>query len=340
MYSGIDCTPKEFVSRLNKFAHARTVEPIPIDLINQPEKWRRILEANVDIFAESMRQNGQLQPIGLVPAKEVGRYDIKWGEQRLLGAKKLNWTHIDAVVLRDVSKAEADLMTLDENIARNGYSCVLEEACARTQQKALYLQLHPETGRGGDRRSNRASNPNNSVLVEPFTAYVANETNQSSDRVEQLVRIGTSLGPYADTLYGTPIADSFTELLALSRCSKDELPRLVEHICSGRASKVSDAKNVTVTTGTFTRSDERRKLGKGASNTRQSEIVPSEGDEIQPQRNPNSYNQYVALAREKLVELEDAAKMDPQMLAEYLTAVLPVRNPNLWQRFVSAVYDP
>ena len=52
------------------------------------------------------------------------------------------------------------------------------------------------------------------------------------------------------------------------------------------------------------------------------------------------YNQYVALAREKLVELEDAAKMDPQMLAEYLTAVLPVRNPNLWQRFVSAVYDP
>ena len=179
-------TPKEFVSRLNKFAHARTVEPIPIDLINQPEKWRRILEANVDIFAESMRQNGQLQPIGLVPAKEVGRYDIKWGEQRLLGAKKLNWTHIDAVVLRDVSKAEADLMTLDENIARNGYSCVLEEACARTQQKALYLQLHPETGRGGDRRSNRASNPNNSVLVEPFTAYVANETNQSSDRVEQL----------------------------------------------------------------------------------------------------------------------------------------------------------
>jgi hypothetical protein len=89
--------------------------------------------------------------------------------------------------------------------------------------------------------------------VEPFTAYVARAINQSIDRVEQLVKIGQTFEPYIDRLYGTPNEDTFTELLALSRCSKDKLPRLVELISSGSVSKVSDAKKAIAVANTASR---------------------------------------------------------------------------------------
>jgi ParB family chromosome partitioning protein len=323
-----------------KLDHHRTVESVPLDLINPPAKWRRIYEANVDILAKSMSENGQLQPIGLLPAKEQGRYDMAWGESRRLAKKKLNSTTIDAVVLRGLSQAEADLLTLEENIARNGYFCVLEEACAHTEHKRLYLVLHPETARGGDRRSERASKPNKSDLIEPFTAYVANARNESVDRIEQLVKIGTALGPYANTLYGTPIKNSFTELLALSRCSNEDLPRLVDLICSKQFSKVSDARNLISGGAALSQSAGKALPEERDKNPDQSELVPSEGKEIPRPSGPNNYSQYVTAARKKLADLEDAGKMDPLALVEYLVAVLPPRNPNLWQRFVSSVYNP
>jgi hypothetical protein len=78
-------------------------------------------------------------------------------------------------------------------------------------------------------------------LTPTFTVYAASLSNQSPDRVEQLVKIGIELSPYKDLLYGTPIEDSFTELLSLSRCEKD-IPTIVASIHSGKFSRVDDAK--------------------------------------------------------------------------------------------------
>jgi ParB-like chromosome segregation protein Spo0J len=127
--------------------HGSRIDSVSLDAINPPKDWRRIIPANVDSIANSMLVEGQLEPIGLVPAKERGRYDLKWGEHRRLAAIKIGWTHINAVVLRGVSQDHLDLMTLDENLARSsGYSCVLEEAIMRAEQKKKYLRLHPRQG--------------------------------------------------------------------------------------------------------------------------------------------------------------------------------------------------
>jgi hypothetical protein len=100
--------------------------------------------------------------------------------------------------------------------------------------------------------------PISSVLVEPFTAYVASERNESVDRVEQLVKIGTTLEPFVERLYGTEIENSFTELLALSRCSNEDLPRVVDLICSRHVSKVSDAKRLILGGGALSQSASAR----------------------------------------------------------------------------------
>jgi len=226
---------------MNNITEVYGEESISIEAINPPAVWRRISEAHVVVLMQSMRTNGQLQPIGLEHAKEPGRYDLRWGEHRRLAGKKLGWKNIRAVVLRDLSPAEANLVTLDENLARNGYTCVLEEAMARAKQKELYEQLHPETSWGGVRHQDESSNPKNSDLIPPFTQYVANASNQSRDRIELLVKIGRRLTPYADMLFGTSVEDKLTELLALSRTEGDVLP-LIELIQSGSVSTVADAK--------------------------------------------------------------------------------------------------
>ncbi|MDA4130366.1 MAG: ParB/RepB/Spo0J family partition protein [Thaumarchaeota archaeon] len=71
---------------------------------------------------------------------------------------------------------------------------------------------------------------------------------------------------------------------------------------------------------------------------RKGAISPAQGKKIQGPK--NEFDQYMALAREKLADLEASSKMDPQKLAEFLCLVLPIRNPNLWERLVSTVYSP
>jgi hypothetical protein len=227
---------------LNAFSKVYNVESVPLDAINPPVGWRKIIETNVDTLAQSMLQNGQLQPVGLIPAKDEGRYDLKWGEHRRLVARKLNWKNIDAVVIRGLSPTEADILTLEENLARNSYACVLEEAIARSRQKELYLQLHPETGPGGNRHQDKLSNPNSSDLIPPpYSVYVANASNESRDRIELLVKIGVKLAPYADLLFGTPLENNQADLLALCRYEGDILP-LIELVRGGSVSTVADAK--------------------------------------------------------------------------------------------------
>ena len=78
---------------MENFENSAEDELIPIDAINPPAEWRRINEDNVDVLAQSMNTVGQLQPIGLQPAKDQERYDLEWGEHRRLGAEK---TWLDA----------------------------------------------------------------------------------------------------------------------------------------------------------------------------------------------------------------------------------------------------
>ncbi len=220
------------------------VQSIPLEVINPPIEWRRIIEANIDILAQSMAENGQLQSIGLVPAKERGRFDLKWGETRRRAAIKLGWKDIKANVLHNLSPAQANLVTLEENLARNGYSCVLEEAIARAKQKELYIQLHPETRRGGDRHTSVA-NPNPSVMIPPFTVAAAKSSNQSRDKIELLVKIGNKLAPFANKLYDTPLEDNLTELLALARYEGDLEP-VIQKFENGSASTVAEAVGATI----------------------------------------------------------------------------------------------
>ena len=93
-------------------------QSIPIDQIRpSPHQARKTFdEASIQALAESIKQEGLLQPItvrrlGDTAVDDVGRatnfFELIGGERRFRAVKLLGWTAIDAKVIKTISEAEA-----------------------------------------------------------------------------------------------------------------------------------------------------------------------------------------------------------------------------------------
>ena len=90
---------------------------------NQPRKWFN----GINELAESIRENGLLEPIMVRPAAD-DRYEIIHGERRWRACKLTGLEKIEATV-RDATDAEAYQLALIENVQRRDLDA-LEEAAA------------------------------------------------------------------------------------------------------------------------------------------------------------------------------------------------------------------
>lgn len=107
-------------------SHSEMSRDIPVALIDAGQYRVRIhIPPNVDDLADSIRQFGLLEPIGVVA--DGPRYQLIYGERRLIAIKKLGWTAVPAKVL--ANPKNAIIITLTENIQREQLN-LLEEARA------------------------------------------------------------------------------------------------------------------------------------------------------------------------------------------------------------------
>lgn len=96
------------------------VQRIAIDSITQKLNYR--IDYRSEDLAElmrSMKDHGLLQPIGVAKSKS-NKYVAMYGNRRIFAAKKLGWSHIEAIV-HDMNAADQNVaMTLNgvENIIR------------------------------------------------------------------------------------------------------------------------------------------------------------------------------------------------------------------------------
>jgi ParB family chromosome partitioning protein len=130
-----------------------TIVPIAIERIAVGERLRAVDPDWVVLLAASLSERGQDTPVIVGPADSEGRHALIAGAHRLEAARRLGWTEIAAVV-RDLGPIEARLAEIDENLMRRELS-ELDRAVFLAERAALWEALHPETGRGGDRRSLR-----------------------------------------------------------------------------------------------------------------------------------------------------------------------------------------
>lgn len=110
----------------------QVVQLVPITQIlpNQYQPRKRFPEDGLDSLAESIRQNGILQPI-LVRRKGDGIYELIAGERRFRAAKLANLSTVP-VIIRNSKDDESAVLALVENIQRKDLN-PMEEAKSYTQ---------------------------------------------------------------------------------------------------------------------------------------------------------------------------------------------------------------
>lgn len=95
------------------------VEIVNLKDIEQNENSRVIYkETDLSDLMFSMKNDGLLQPVGVMKTKEGG-LEAVWGNRRITAAKKLGWKTITAVVTNYQTDVDRDLIGLVENMKRS-----------------------------------------------------------------------------------------------------------------------------------------------------------------------------------------------------------------------------
>lgn len=117
---------------------------LSIDQIDRRPDARAINEKTVSGLVESIASIGLLNPIRV---REHGdRWQVIAGVHRLEASRALGLAEIEATVVND-DDLHAELAMIDENLCRAELS-PSDRARQTARRKAIYLELHPETGHG------------------------------------------------------------------------------------------------------------------------------------------------------------------------------------------------
>lgn len=182
---------------------------VPVDQIFPRADARPIDAATISGLVQSIAEVGLINPIR-VRKSEAG-WEVIAGAHRLEAHRQLGLIDISAIVVID-DDLHAELAMIDENLCRAELSPA-DKAKHTARRKAIYLALHPETGHGGDRKSDQVANS----ATRSFTDETASLTGQAPrtvrldaergekviDEVFDLIR-GTKLdtGSYLDKIKG------------------------------------------------------------------------------------------------------------------------------------------
>lgn len=106
---------------------------VPIDKIEiNPSQPRKVFkEKEIEELAQSIRENGIIQPIIVSQNTETNNYLLIAGERRYRAAKMVGLEHVPVIVKR-TNKKDHMIMSIIENVQRSDLNCV-EEALAYYQ---------------------------------------------------------------------------------------------------------------------------------------------------------------------------------------------------------------
>jgi len=206
------------------------IQRIKLSDITVADRVRPTDEDYVAMLANSMAENGQMQPILIRPTPNGDTpYKLIFGAHRHAAATLLEWTEIDATVQK-LSADEAELIEIDENLIRHDLN-VLDKAISLAKRKDVYERLHPHTKHGGDRISNLFSEQVDKSGDLKFTADAAEKLGVSERSIERAVQMASKLDPAAmQALRGTPAVNNQSHLLALCKLTPAEQKKAVRKV--------------------------------------------------------------------------------------------------------------
>jgi len=189
------------------------MQAIPIEQIRHRQDARHRDESALNALAESMGEIGLINPIRVRPVG-AGLFEVVAGSHRLQAAELLEWPTISAFVASD-DDLHAELAMIDENLVRAELSAV-ERAEQTARRKAIYLELHPETTHGGDRKPDQVAN----LATRSFASATASATGLGERTVRRDAERGEKVfAPTMDIIRGTAL-DTGTYLDKIKKIDK------------------------------------------------------------------------------------------------------------------------
>lgn len=144
---------------LGEEAPSGEVRRVPLKAIvpNPLQPRREFSEEELGELAESIRENGLLQPLVVRPAPGAeGRFELVAGERRLRAIRSLEWEDVAAVV-RDVSDETLLVLALVENLQREALNPLEEAEGYRTLAESFDLTQEEIARSVGKERSTVAN---------------------------------------------------------------------------------------------------------------------------------------------------------------------------------------
>jgi len=187
---------------------------IPLDEIDASGRTRPVSEAAARQMAADIAERGQRQPVEVARVKGGG-WRLVSGGHRYLACRLLGRTAIDAL---EVKGNDLELRRDEhlDNLTSNTLT-MLERAVALADLRRIYTRLHPETKRGGDRKSADFKQENQSANFAFCSAVVA-RSEIKRRAILQSAAIGDGLAASViERLRGSAIEDNQRELELLSR---------------------------------------------------------------------------------------------------------------------------
>ena len=200
------------------------------------ERMRKLLDQkHVEDLVESIKEIGLLEPI-IITKENI----LVSGLHRLEACKKLGQSEIEVRIF-NFDELHKDLAEIDENLLHKELS-VLEHADHLKRRKEIYELLYPETKQyvaGGKARQKTATRK---MRVAGFASDAAKKLKKSEATIYRELQIAENIDEgVKKELRGTELADSKTDLLKLSRLSKEKQKKVVSCLKEKKSGSVSMA---------------------------------------------------------------------------------------------------
>ncbi|MBQ7873962.1 MAG: ParB/RepB/Spo0J family partition protein [Oscillospiraceae bacterium] len=169
-----------------------TVENIPVELIipNRFQPRRIFDDAELLTLAESIRENGLIQPISVRKIK--GGFELIAGERRLRACKLIGRQKIEAIVY-DIGDKDSAVWALIENLQRSDLG-PFDEAEAIAKLIAAWSVPREEAAKRLGLAPSTLSNKLRLLKLEPEVRRIVTDNSLTERHARELLRIESSKG--------------------------------------------------------------------------------------------------------------------------------------------------
>lgn len=210
------------------------IEALPVERVFVRRDARAIDEAAIRGLVESIREVGIINPLRVRPARRMVKgieddaYEVTAGAHRLRAAKSIGMETVPCIVVEDDDDI-AEMAMIDENLMRTD-STPAERASLTARRKAIYLRRHPETGHGGDRRSDQVDK---NVHLKSFATATAAATGKHEKAIRRDAERGEKVCEQALALVRGTELDTGSYLDVLKKLEpKEQVARVQRRLAS------------------------------------------------------------------------------------------------------------